>query len=130
MKVNCENISLVLLIFRSTLLYLISFEPGFGAYQGLAQKIEVPFSRIFRLFLQFEGSRANSKPAPNLGAHQTPAETLSEYRRLARRDHPNHGKKGAESAGANANLLYRFPSIWGIAPGVAPRIEVIVLLKS
>ena len=30
----------------------ISFEPGFGAYQGLAQKIEVPFSRMFCLFLR------------------------------------------------------------------------------
>ena len=31
----------------------ISFEPVFGAYQSLAQKIEVPFSRIFCFFLQF-----------------------------------------------------------------------------
>ena len=53
----------------------ISFQPGFGAYQGLAQKIKVPFSRIF---CSFEGSRAISKPAPNPGTHQTPVETLSE----------------------------------------------------
>ena len=33
--------------------FQISFEPGFGAYQGLAQKIKVPFSRIFSFFLQF-----------------------------------------------------------------------------
>ena len=32
---------------------LFHFEPGFGAYQGLAQKINVPFSRIFSFFLQF-----------------------------------------------------------------------------
>ena len=31
----------------------ISFEPGFGAYQGLAQKIKVPLSEVFCLFLQF-----------------------------------------------------------------------------
>ena len=31
----------------------ISFEPGFGAYQGLAQKIKVPFSWIFSFFLRF-----------------------------------------------------------------------------
>ena len=30
----------------------ISFEPGFGAYQSLAQKIKVPFSAIFCFFLQ------------------------------------------------------------------------------
>ena len=33
--------------------YQISFEPGFGAYQGLAQKIKVPFCTIFCSFLQF-----------------------------------------------------------------------------
>ena len=31
----------------------ISFEPGFGAYQSLAQKLKVPFLRIFSFFLQF-----------------------------------------------------------------------------
>ena len=31
----------------------ISFEPGFGAYQSLAQVLKVPFSRIFSFFLQF-----------------------------------------------------------------------------
>ena len=45
----------------------------FGAYQGLAQKIKVPFSRIFCLFLQFWGSegdfktRAKPRYAPNSG---------------------------------------------------------------
>ena len=51
----------------------ISFEPGFGAYQGLAQKIEVAFSRIFSFFLQFWGfegdfkTRAKPRYAPNSG---------------------------------------------------------------
>ena len=31
----------------------ISFEPGFGAYQSLAQVLKAPFSRIFSFFLQF-----------------------------------------------------------------------------
>ena len=56
----------------------ISCEPGFGAYQGLAQKIKVPFSRIFPSFCSSEGSRAISKPEPNPGTHQTPVEMLSE----------------------------------------------------
>ena len=61
----------------------ISFEPGFGAYEDLAQKIRVPFSRIFSFFLcSFEGSRAISKPAPNPSVHQTPVETLSESQKL------------------------------------------------
>ena len=30
-------------------MFIRYFEPGFGAYQSLAQKIEVPFSRIFHL---------------------------------------------------------------------------------
>ena len=51
----------------------ISFEPGFGAYQGLAQKIKVPFFRIFSFFLQFRGfegdfkTRAKPRYAPNSG---------------------------------------------------------------
>ena len=58
----------------------ISFEPGFGACQGLAQKIKAPFSLVFRFsFLSFEGARAISKPAPNPGTHQAPVETLSEW---------------------------------------------------
>ena len=35
-----------------------------------------------------------------------------------------------ENEGANENLSFGFPSIPGIAPGVAPRIVVFVLLKS
>ena len=31
----------------------ISFEPGFAAYQSLAQKMKVSFSRFFSFFLQF-----------------------------------------------------------------------------
>ena len=51
----------------------ISFEPGFGAYQSLAQKIKVAFSRIFSFFLQFCGfegdfkTRAKPRCAPNSG---------------------------------------------------------------
>ena len=51
----------------------ISSEPGFGAYQSLAQKIKVPFSRILCLFLQFGGlegdfkTRAKPGYAPNSG---------------------------------------------------------------
>ena len=39
-------------------------------------------------------------------------------------------KKSSENAGANENLSRRFPSIPGIAPGVAPRMVVFVLFKS
>ena len=39
-------------------------------------------------------------------------------------------KKRSKNGGANENLSYGFPSIPGIAPGVAPRIVVFVLLKS
>ena len=39
-------------------------------------------------------------------------------------------KKNSENGGANENLSCRFPSIPRIAPGVAPRIVVLVLLKS
>ena len=39
-------------------------------------------------------------------------------------------KKRSENAGANENLSCGFPSIPGIAPGVAPRIMVFILLKS
>ena len=55
----------------------ISFEPGFGAYQGLKQKMNVPFPRFSAYFCSSEGSRAISKTrakpryAPNSG------ETLS-----------------------------------------------------
>ena len=52
---------------------------NFGAYQGLAQKMKVPFSRISAYFCSFEGSREISKPAPNPGTHQTPVETLSDF---------------------------------------------------
>ena len=38
--------------------------------------------------------------------------------------------KRSRNAGANENLSCGFPSIPGIAPGVAPRIVVFVLLKS
>ena len=63
---------------KSDLSLSLSFEPGFGAHQGLAQKIKVPFSRISSSFCSSEGSRAISKPVPNPGTHQTPVETLSE----------------------------------------------------
>ena len=50
------------------------FEPGFGAYQSLAQKIKAPFSMIFFVFLLhfwgFEGdfkTRAKPQHAPNSG---------------------------------------------------------------
>ena len=63
----------------------ISFEPGFGAYQtefGAENK-----SALFQDFLLvsavWKGSRAISKPAPNIGTHQTPVETLSEYQTLS-----------------------------------------------
>ena len=56
----------------------LSFEPGFGAYQSLAQKMKVPFSMISLSFCSFEGSSPISKPAPNPGTHQTPVETLAE----------------------------------------------------
>ena len=39
-------------------------------------------------------------------------------------------KKRSENVGANENLSRGFPSIPGIAPGVAPRILVFVLFKS
>ena len=37
-----------------------------------------PFPGFSPSFCSFEGSRANSKPAPNPGTHQTPVETLSD----------------------------------------------------
>ena len=43
---------------------------------------------------------------------------------------PQFSKKRSENACANESLSYGFPSIPGIAPGVAPRIVVFVLLKS
>ena len=53
----------------------ISFEPGFAAYQSLAQKIKVSFSRFFSFFLQFWGfegdfkTRAKPRYAPNSGGN-------------------------------------------------------------
>ena len=47
---------------------------------------------------------------------------------LARRGHPNPRKKRSENDGANENLSCGFPSTLGIAPEVAPRIAVFVLL--
>ena len=43
---------------------------------------------------------------------------------------PQFLKKRSENAGANETLPCGFPSIPGIAPGVAPRIVVFVLPKS
>ena len=43
---------------------------------------------------------------------------------------PQFLKKRSENAGANENISCGFPSLPGIAPGVAPRIMVFVLLKS
>ena len=43
---------------------------------------------------------------------------------------PQFSKKRSENGGANENISCGFPSIPGIAPGVAPRIVVFVLLKS
>ena len=43
---------------------------------------------------------------------------------------PQFSKKRSENEGANENLSCGFSSILGIAPGVAPRIAVCVLLKS
>ena len=64
----------------------ISSEPGFGAYQSLAEKIKVPFFGTLSSFCSFEGSRAMSKPTPNPGRHQTPIETVSniDFRTLTR----------------------------------------------
>ena len=45
----------------------ISFEAGLGAYQGLAQKIKVPFSRIFCFFvavLRVQGRFQNPRQTP------------------------------------------------------------------
>ena len=49
---------------------------------------------------------------------------------LAPGDHPNSRIKRSENVGANENLSCGFPSIPGIAPGVAPRITGFVFLKS
>ena len=53
----------------------------------------------------------------------------SDWRFLALGDHPKSRKKRSENGGANENLSCGFPSIPGVAPGVAQRI-VFVLLKS
>ena len=70
----------------------ISFKPGFGAYQSLAQKIKVPFSMIFFFFLQFRGfegdfkTRAKPRYAPNspvllfLGLFENTKENLKKAR--------------------------------------------------
>ena len=56
----------------------ISFEPGLGAYQSLAQKMRVPFSKIFSFSLQFWGfegdfkARAKPRCAPNSGCPKGP----------------------------------------------------------
>ena len=50
--------------------------------------------------------------------------------RFGARGPPQFLKKSSENVGANENLSCGFPSIPGIAPGVAPRIPVFVLLKS
>ena len=55
---------------------------------------------------------------------------LGLQKNLARGDHPNSRKKRSENGGENENISCGFPSIPGIAPGVAPRIVVFVLLKS
>ena len=52
----------------------ISFEQGFGACQSLAQKIKVPFSKIFSVFLQFSRIRGRFQKF----THETPVETLSQ----------------------------------------------------
>ena len=47
--------------------FRISFEPGFGAYQGLAQKIEVPFPQDFLLLvavLRVRGRFQNPRQTP------------------------------------------------------------------
>ena len=49
----CKMCPRSVFLYRRSGFVQIAFEPGFGAYQGLAQKIKVPFSRIFCLFLQF-----------------------------------------------------------------------------
>ena len=43
---------------------------------------------------------------------------------------PQFLRKRSENAGANENLSCGLPSIPGVAPGVAPRIVVFILLKS
>ena len=48
-------------------LSLYLFEPGFGAYQSLAQKIRAPFCRIFSFFLQpwgLQGVFQNPRQTP------------------------------------------------------------------
>ena len=47
----------------------ISFESGFGAYQSLAQKIKVPFSKVFSFVLQFSD---NPKPDFKKGQEKHP----------------------------------------------------------
>ena len=49
---------------------------------------------------------------------------------LARGDHPNSRKNTQRMKVPNDNLSCGFPSTPGIAPGVAPRVVVFVLLKS
>ena len=48
----------------------------------------------------------------------------------AKRGPPQFSRKRSENEGANENLSCGFPSIPGIAPGVALRIVAFVLLKS
>ena len=63
---------------HSPRLIQISFEPGFGAYQGLApKKQKCPCPGSSPSFCSSESLGAISKPAPTPGTHQTPVEKLS-----------------------------------------------------
>ena len=95
----------------------ISFKPGLGAYQSLAQKIKVAFSRIFSFFLQFEGFRPISKLAPNPGTHQTPVEThKKKHLFFFRIDLPKNGMAARTGRGSREFQCdwekTRFAHIW------------------
>ena len=73
---HLQGLGVAMLCARSSLhieICQISFEPGFGAYQRLAQKIKVSFSKSFSFFLQFGGfegvfkTRAKPRYAPKSG---------------------------------------------------------------
>ena len=65
-----------------------------------------------------------------LEVHPTIENKMVKHIQSCARGPPQFSKKRSENGGANENLLCGFAAIPGIAPAVAPRILVLVLLKS
>ena len=75
-------------------------------------------------------TRLSKLPFSKLPFSFSPTNATSHFFFSGARGPPQFLRKRSENAGANENLSCGFPSIPGIAPGVAPRILGFVLLKS